>query len=216
LAPDPFGPISLPERFKTLQPVARSGIWSDLRFNHEGETIMTGYTGRDRRAFLGGALATGAACFGTGLKEALAQAKAAGKPLLTVEKLNALIDTNHRKGRDSYSDFLRGSTGNYIAFLQKHFHVTDGQVHELKQLSPGQLEFLDFCVEFASKRGHKLGIGISPPIIPQHPNALNVPGEGHDKSKVIRSSYKREEMRARDVLIAILDGASAVLHAVKP
>jgi hypothetical protein len=176
---------------------------------------MADQAASDRRVFLGSALASGAACFGTGLKEALAQAKAAGKPLLTVDHLNALIDTHHRSGRDAYSDFLKESKGNHIAFLQKHFHLTDGQVQDLKGLSPDQLEFLDLCVEFASKRGHKLGIGISPPIIPQRPNALSVPGQEHDQSKVIRTSNKREEMLMSDIIVTICRGAGALLHGAK-
>jgi hypothetical protein len=176
---------------------------------------MAAQTGSDRRAFLGGTLAAGAACFGAGLKEALAQAKAAGKPLLTVDNLNSLIDTHHRKGSDAYHALLATSKGNHIGFLQTHFHVTDRQMEELKGFSPIQLETLDFLMELARKHGKKLQFAILPPIGPP-PRAVSLESSSGDhlQHKVVRASAKREELLAREIG-AIVDDIIGLFHGRK-
>jgi hypothetical protein len=160
-------------------------------------------------------LAAGVACFGTGLKEALAQAKAAGKPLLTIDNLNSLIDTHHRKGRDAYNALLATSKGNHVAFLQTHFHVTDGQVDEVKRFTPIQVETLEFFVELARKHGQKLRFVLLPPIEPP-PRAVSLESSSGDhlQHKVLRTSSKREELLWRE-LGCLIEAVGGVMKGFK-
>ncbi|MEZ5428343.1 MAG: hypothetical protein R2747_18890 [Pyrinomonadaceae bacterium] len=91
---------------------------------------------KTRRDFLKtgfAAVIAGTACFSFGgLKEALAAAKKAEKPLLTVDNLNALVPD---EPNDEYFKLAKRALNDPLAFLKKYFYITDIQNEGLASLN---------------------------------------------------------------------------------
>jgi len=81
--------------------------------------------------------AIGLGCFKLGgLKEALAQVKATGKPLLTEKNLNAFIMNAYQSGdKTLYLRLAQEAKADIRRFLQKYFTLTDVQAEVLQSLS---------------------------------------------------------------------------------
>jgi hypothetical protein len=124
------------------------------------ERLMSKETrdGFSRREFLktGAGVAVGVGCFTRAeLKEALAQAKVTGKPLLTEANINSHIAfsataaperRDHQAFAEQVREFKRDSKG----YITKHFYATPNQLKEFESLGRNTMnelyEALDRCV----------------------------------------------------------------------
>jgi hypothetical protein len=113
-----------------------------------------------RRDFLksAGAMAlVGAACLGTGLKQALAQAKKAGKPLLTEKGVNEFING---KSKEELRSLMQEASKDLIGFLHKHFFVAAQQENELKTLAKSDISKLSEALAKAEKQNMSVKVKI--------------------------------------------------------
>jgi rRNA maturation endonuclease Nob1 len=113
-----------------------------------------------RRDFLknAGAMAlVGAACLGTGLRQALAQAKQAGKPLLTEKGVNEFINS---KTKAELRSLMQEASKDLIGFLHKHFFLAAQQESELKTLSKTDISKLSSALTKAEKQNMSVKVKI--------------------------------------------------------
>jgi hypothetical protein len=107
-----------------------------------------------RRRFLktGAAVAAGATCLGMGLREALAQAKKAGKPLLTEANIN---DHIRRWTKDDIGRHCGHAKRNLEEYLDRHFHVTEAEKETIASMTKRDRDELNKGLEHAAKHGIK-------------------------------------------------------------
>jgi hypothetical protein len=131
-----------------------------------------------RRQFLksAGTLAlVGATCLGAGLRQALAQAKQAGKPLLTEKGVNELINS---KSKEELRSLMLEASKDLNGFLRKHFFVAAQQESELKTLSKSDISKLSSALVKAEKQNSTVKVkfvtaGKVAPTSRQTPDAQN-------------------------------------------
>src|SRR6266853_2071033 len=89
-----------------------------------------------RREFLksGAIAAVGIGCLSLDLREAIAQARQAGKPLFTENNLNRFIRANPPKSK-SGQGLGREAAQDVKSFIRNHFHLTAEQQQELESVS---------------------------------------------------------------------------------
>jgi len=98
--------------------------------------------GTDRRAFIDSAAkaALAAGCFASvGMRQALAQAKLAGKPLLTAQTVTALLPPPGPQLQQHIAEMKV----NLVAYLQKYFYLTDAQARKGQAVQVQLNEALD-------------------------------------------------------------------------
>jgi hypothetical protein len=107
-------------------------------------------------------------CFGSmsGLREALAMAERKGQPLLTINNLNAYVDTyfnaplrvtHTRRGiRDERAALAQEAQSDLLGFLQNRFHVTAQQAAYIQSLSAGDLAVINQAIQTALESGSVL------------------------------------------------------------
>lgn len=115
-----------------------------------------------REFFKAGAIAAaGMGCFTFGgLKEALAQAKAVGKPLLTEQSLNALVPAKAPVGaaRKEFVQLAKEARADLKAFIRMRFVLTRVQEQFLHALSDRDLAAINKAIEGALEKGSKFQV----------------------------------------------------------
>ncbi len=109
--------------------------------------------GTGRREFLktGVVAAIGIGCLRGNLREALAQANAAGKPLFMPENINKLI-AKHQSGNPAELRALANQAkANPKGFIAKNFYLTPRQQHEFDALGPRHMEVITTAIDRAGK-----------------------------------------------------------------
>jgi hypothetical protein len=99
----------------------------------------------------------GLSCFSYGLAEALAQAKRAGKPLLTAENLNVLF-RNKAENKMLAAEAARDVRG----FLRKRFFLTEIQNAHLEKWSERKLRELTKLLRSVAKDGGEIRVADNP------------------------------------------------------
>jgi len=107
-----------------------------------------GVKGISRRRLIMGAT-IGLGCFKLGgLKEALAQVKVTGKPILTEQNLNAIIKNAYQnKDRTLYMRLAQEAKADIKSFLQKYFTLTNAQSEVLQSLSKENISKLNKALD---------------------------------------------------------------------
>lgn len=117
----------------------------------------------DRRDFMKSG-ATGAivglASLRLGLKEARAQAKQTGKPVLTDRSVNSLFSIGGSKSSELAAEARRDVRG----FVKSRFTLTGAQERQLESLSAEELEVIRANLALVEKRGSRLTVGFGPQI----------------------------------------------------
>jgi len=115
-----------------------------------------------RRDFLkagAGAAAALGCSTAVGLRKALAQAKTAGKPLLTESNVNQHIsEFTPQVLRQRAVEFQRDGRG----YLIKYFHATDEQKREITSMTSEELKLISDAVQRATKENKPIKINIIP------------------------------------------------------
>ncbi len=106
-----------------------------------------------RRGFVAAGLSAIAAvgCLSVGLKEALAQSRQTGKPVLTADSINELFAderTNKALGAEAARDIRK--------FVRDHFTLTKVQAQRLDGLSKANTRQLNDAMKMLSKEGGSL------------------------------------------------------------
>ena len=102
-----------------------------------------------REFFISTAIGVGCLSLG-GVREALAQVKVTGKPLLTDKSLNDLVQKAF-KSRDKafYTNLLNKAKANINDFLSKYFTLTSTQAYLIKNLSRENIKEINKGIEMA-------------------------------------------------------------------
>ncbi len=117
--------------------------------------------GLDRRQFIKRAATSaivGAGCLKFGLREALAQAKAAGKPLFTTEHVNALIAKHqdfHKHANEAKLD-LKG-------WVRKNFYLAPEQEKVLGGLTAEKVKRVKDAIRLAQQKNYRFLVLIGQP-----------------------------------------------------
>ena len=109
--------------------------------------------GTGRREFLktGVVAAIGIGCLRGNLREALAQANDAGKPLFMPANINKLI-AKHQSGNPAELRALANQAkADPKGFIAKNFYLTPRQQHELDALEPRHMEVITTAIDQAGK-----------------------------------------------------------------
>ena len=121
----------------------------------------------DRRGFMissaSGAI-VGLSCLSIGLKEALAQARQTGKPLLTEESLNNLFTVGGSNERSMVAARIVEAKQDVKGFIRSRFTLTPAQEAKLESLSAEQLETIRRLLESAEKTGTTLKVSFGRPV----------------------------------------------------
>ena len=110
--------------------------------------------------FVGATAAVGLTCLGKNLKAALAEARLAGKPLLTEANLNAFITANPLSTPKGQQVFAEAGS-NLEAFAVRHFYLTPEQRRELATISAEDRRKLAGAIEQARREGKQLRVRIT-------------------------------------------------------
>jgi hypothetical protein len=116
--------------------------------------------GVSRRQFLV-ASTVGMGCLGIGLKEALAQVRATGKPLLTQESLNNFIN-NAAKDPKLYERYVREASLNLKGFVKTHFTLTSEFEKNLNAMSSQDVQKFTKIINSSVKAKSTLQTGFFP------------------------------------------------------
>ncbi len=116
----------------------------------------------DRRSFIkGGAFGLiGAFCLSAGLKEAIANAKATGKPLLTQDSLNNLFA--EATSKKNINKVVKEILKDPVSWLIKNFSVTDIQKNAIKSISSSNWESIKRILKPVAENGGTVRVEISP------------------------------------------------------
>jgi hypothetical protein len=87
-------------------------------------------------------------CFPEGREAALAEARAAGKPLLTMENLNDLAK-NQEANKALAAEAIKDIPG----FLRRHFHLTRSQDRQLKSVPAAKIRELAEMFKSVAENG---------------------------------------------------------------
>jgi len=112
----------------------------------------------NRRKFLKDGMAPvalGAGCLKFGLKDAFAQARKAGKPLFSVERLNALVPS---KPNDTYISHAKEAESDPLGFARKYFHLTSKQEEVFASLSPTDIEKIRKAIRTALEKNYRVRV----------------------------------------------------------
>ncbi len=137
-----------------------------------------------RREFMkSGAAGAAAAVVGLsalsgGLKEALAQARETGKPLLTEEALNSLFLPSGSNKRSDASRLAAEAKRDVKGFVRSRFTLTRPQEEMLESLSEEQLETIRRQLDVAERPGTSLRVTFGPTVGPGGPTARAKKCEG--------------------------------------
>src|SRR5262245_23794963 len=129
-----------------------------------------------------------ALCIGKGmdLRAALAAAKAAGKPLLVEENLNAFLSVPRSPAE--LSRLATQAKGDLPSFLTAHFHLTPKQQEEVRKMPAAGKEQLRRLIDATVRSGGRLKATITAlgPLpgggVPDAVRSVSIEGEGHGGS----------------------------------
>ncbi|MEK6304482.1 MAG: hypothetical protein AABO41_27655 [Acidobacteriota bacterium] len=126
----------------------------------------------DRREFMKSG-ATGAivglSVLKLGLKEARAQAKQTGRPLLTDRAVNSLFLRSGAKSAELAAEARRDVKG----FVKRNFTLNSAQEQQLESLSAEEIEAINANLALVEKRGSSLTVRFGPQIKGAEPPAGN-------------------------------------------
>lgn len=140
----------------------------------------------NRREFLKDGMTpvvVGAGCLKFGLKDALAQAKQAGKPLFSVQRLNALVPS---KPNATYIGRAKEAEHDPLDFARKYFHVTSKQEESLASLSPDDIEIIRKAIRTALEKNYRLRVTFKRirPGVAQPRRGMRLVAVGHSGAKI--------------------------------
>ena len=125
-----------------------------------------------RRRFLKQAALTAAAatCFGDSLREAVAQARQSGKPLLTAKNINALIPTAAPTGaaKATYQQMINAIKANPVEYFTTNFTVTPAQKTQLENMPKAQIQA---ALTQALQKQYRPHLAVMPLANPNKPHA---------------------------------------------
>jgi hypothetical protein len=122
-----------------------------------GKTAAGRIARRDfvKKAGLGAVM--GAGCLRAGLKEALAAAQVAGKPLLTEGNLNAFIATKTEHEAE-FRQSVRDAEADLKGLVRTHFHLTAEQEQALESLTQEQTNKIIALLNEAAEKHAKVEV----------------------------------------------------------
>ncbi|MGQ0542259.1 MAG: hypothetical protein ACT4O9_10490 [Blastocatellia bacterium] len=113
---------------------------------------------KTRRDFLksGAATLAGAFCFSAGLKDALAFAKAAGKPILTQDTLNEFFKQSH--GAKQIKTLAKKIINNPVSWLKDEFALTKMQINVLGSIPSSEWSKIKDVLKVVEEKGVSLRV----------------------------------------------------------
>jgi hypothetical protein len=93
-----------------------------------------------------------------GLREILAAAKKAGKPLLSAEGVNALVPS---EPNDQYLELVKEALNDPLGFLKKNFYFTKIQDESLATVKAGDWENVRKTLQIVINKRYKIEVSVS-------------------------------------------------------
>ena len=107
----------------------------------------------------------GAGCLKFGLREAVAQAKAAGKPLFTTENVNALIAK-----RQDFHKHANEAKVELKGWIRKNFYLAPQQEKTLNDFSAEKVKRVKDAIDLAQQKNYRFQVLIGQPKTASRPD----------------------------------------------